>query len=41
MSPEVIQEEEDSYSYPNDIWALGVVLYEICYLKKPVNGRSF
>ena len=27
MSPELI--EGDSYSYPTDIWAIGVILYEI------------
>ena len=32
MSPELIL--GDSYSYPTDIWAMGAILYEICYLKK-------
>jgi NIMA (never in mitosis gene a)-related kinase len=36
MSPELINEE--GYSYPTDVWAIGAILYEICYLQKAFDG---
>ena len=38
ISPEILNGEE--YSYPTDIWSLGVILYELCCLKKPFEGRN-
>ncbi len=37
MSPEQIQESK--YSYPSDIWSLGITLYEVCALKRPFDGN--
>ena len=34
MSPEVIKEEQ--YSYSCDIWSLGIILFELCLLKNPL-----
>jgi len=36
MSPEIINGEK--YSYPTDVWAIGAILYEICYFKKAFDG---
>ena len=33
MAPEIFQEK--GYSYPADIWALGVLLYRLCSLEFP------
>jgi len=38
LSPEICQEKP--YSYASDIWALGVVLYEMCALKVPFDSRT-
>ncbi|ODQ51603.1 kinase-like protein, partial [Saitoella complicata NRRL Y-17804] len=38
MSPELINSQP--YSAKSDIWALGCVLYEICALKPPFNGKN-
>lgn len=38
ISPEIVQNLP--YSYKSDIWALGVVLYEMCTLKYPFTGDS-
>jgi len=38
MAPEVVNGER--YGRPCDVWSLGVVLYELCSLRKPFNGRS-
>ncbi|BFZ62977.1 hypothetical protein YB2330_004089 [Saitoella coloradoensis] len=38
MSPELINSQP--YSAKSDIWALGCVLYEICSLKPPFNGKN-
>ena len=38
LSPEVFREEE--YSFPNDIWGLGVIAYELCTLNHPFMGSS-
>jgi serine/threonine protein kinase len=38
MSPELVNAE--SYAYPTDIWAMGVILYEICYLNKLFEGKN-
>lgn len=38
FSPELF--EDDSYSKPSDIWALGVTLYQLCALKMPFEGKT-
>lgn len=38
LSPEVCQEKP--YAWPADIWAMGVILYELCALKLPFDGGS-
>lgn len=38
MSPEVCQSHP--YTYQSDIWALGVVLYELCALRRPFEGTN-
>ena len=36
VSPELVQEER--YSYKSDVWAIGCILYELCYLKRAFDG---
>jgi NIMA (never in mitosis gene a)-related kinase len=36
LSPEVCQEKP--YTWPSDIWAMGVIMYELCALKFPFDG---
>ena len=38
MSPELFGGQ--GYAFPNDIWALGVIAYEMCTLKHPFLGCS-
>eukprot|EP00826_Nyctotherus_ovalis_P051485 TRINITY_DN6436_c0_g1_i4.p1 TRINITY_DN6436_c0_g1~~TRINITY_DN6436_c0_g1_i4.p1 ORF type:complete len:551 (+),score=141.94 TRINITY_DN6436_c0_g1_i4:2-1654(+) len=38
LSPELVQ--NDPYSFDADIWSLGVLLYEMCCLKPPFDGKS-
>merc|ERR1712232_1012425 len=38
MAPEIVSGEQ--YGQACDIWSLGVVLYELCTLRKPFQGRS-
>ena len=38
LSPEII--ENKPYSFKSDIWALGVLLYEMCTLKPPFDASS-
>lgn len=38
LSPELVQNEP--YSFDADIWSLGVLLYEMCCLKPPFDGKS-
>ena len=38
MSPEVCQNMP--YTYQADIWALGVILYELCTLKRPFDSAN-
>jgi len=38
MSPEMWN--GDSYSKPNDMWSLGVLLYELLTLKLPFKFKS-
>mmetsp|Transcript_2495 Transcript_2495/g.5951 ORF Transcript_2495/g.5951 Transcript_2495/m.5951 type:complete len:401 (+) Transcript_2495:55-1257(+) len=38
LSPEVCQEKP--YAWPADIWAMGVILYELCALKLPFDGGA-
>ena len=37
MAPELL---EGSYSYPADVWACGVVLYELCTLRRPFPAKN-
>jgi len=39
IAPEIWKGED--YDFKSDIWALGVVLYELACLKFPFNGNSF
>merc|ERR1719478_1658769 len=36
LSPEVCQEKP--YAWPSDIWAMGVIMYELCALRFPFDG---
>jgi len=38
MAPEIVGGEP--YGPPCDMWSLGVILYELCTLRKPFEGRS-
>lgn len=38
LSPEMVQNQP--YSFKSDIWALGVLLYELCTLKMPFDGNN-
>ncbi len=38
MSPEIY--DNGKYDYKSDIWALGVILYELCALKRPFENNS-
>jgi len=38
MAPEILKHE--GYNSKSDIWSLGVILYEMCTLKKPFGGEN-
>ena len=39
LAPELLYEEtRQSYSVKSDVWALGVIFYELCSLRKPFIG---
>jgi NIMA (never in mitosis gene a)-related kinase len=38
LSPEIINDQP--YDFSSDIWALGVLLYEMCDLKMPFEGKN-
>ena len=38
MAPEIV--DQKNYGFPADIWALGVLLYEMCALKCPFEGKN-
>ena len=38
ISPEIAKGE--SYSFKTDLWAIGCVLYELCFLEKAFDGYS-
>jgi len=38
LSPELCQEKP--YSWPSDIWAMGVILYELCALRVPFDAPN-
>ncbi|KAL6120522.1 hypothetical protein NUSPORA_02739 [Nucleospora cyclopteri] len=38
MAPEIVSKKP--YDFTVDVWALGVILYELCFNKKPFNGES-
>lgn len=44
LAPELLGSEDKGgsdrhpYTAKSDIWALGVILYELCSLRKPFNG---
>jgi NIMA (never in mitosis gene a)-related kinase len=37
-SPEVWRDEP--YGSPSDVWSLGCILYEMCYLRPPFQGKD-
>lgn len=39
ISPEICNEQP--YSYASDVWALGVMMYELCALTVPFNAKDF
>ena len=39
MAPEVVRGE--LYGEKADVWAIGVILYEITFLRKPFDGKNF
>ena len=39
IAPEIIKDE--SYSYKADIWAMGIIFYELMALKPPFNAINF
>lgn len=39
LSPELITQKP--YSFPSDIWSLGVLLYELCTFTTPFNADTF
>ena len=39
LAPELLYEEtRQSYTVKSDVWALGVIFYEMCALRKPFIG---
>lgn len=38
LSPEIVLGKK--YSFPSDMWMLGIVLYELITLEKPFEGES-
>eukprot|EP01064_Diplonema_japonicum_P016376 TRINITY_DN24396_c0_g1_i1.p1 TRINITY_DN24396_c0_g1~~TRINITY_DN24396_c0_g1_i1.p1 ORF type:complete len:385 (+),score=55.25 TRINITY_DN24396_c0_g1_i1:48-1157(+) len=40
MAPEILQQNDDGYSYPIDWWALGVTLYNMATGCNPYQGRN-
>ena len=41
MAPEVLNAGlEETYGEPADVWALGVVIYELLVLKRPFEGKT-
>ena len=41
LAPELVYEEtRQPYSAKSDVWALGVILYELCALRKPFTGQN-
>jgi serine/threonine protein kinase len=39
ISPEICLEQP--YSYASDVWAIGVLMYELCALTVPFNAKDF
>ena len=36
LAPEIWKADiGEGYSFKSDVWALGIILYELCYLEKP------
>lgn len=38
LSPEICRGE--TYAWPSDIWAMGIVLFELCAMRVPFDGRD-
>ena len=38
VSPELVCEQ--AYSYKSDVWAIGCIIYELCFLKKAFAGNT-
>ncbi|KAJ6238302.1 camk family protein kinase [Anaeramoeba flamelloides] len=38
LSPEIINQKP--YSYKTDVWSIGIILYELCTLKRAFNGTN-
>jgi len=38
LSPEICKGEK--YNFKSDIWMLGCLIYELCFLKRPFEGES-
>ena len=38
LSPEIV--ENKPYHFATDIWSIGVILYELCALRPPFDGKS-
>ena len=39
IAPEIL--EEKSYNNKCDLWSLGIIIYSLCFLEPPYNGKTF
>ena len=40
-SPEIFEEDLENNSYKTNIWNIGCIVYELCTLRPPFQGRNF